>query len=163
MLKRVIFASVFLITTSAQAQDPDAGQAAFREIYQEMVEIDSSPTTGSCTKVVRAAEARLHLALACLGAGDEAAAEDHFRRAIAANPEYPDLHLHLGAILERRGAFAEAAAACRVALQRNPRWRRGWLLLALAADGLGESAEAARALEAARDTGAAVPPVRFVD
>lgn len=35
---------------------------AFREIYQEMVEIDSSPTTGSCTKVVRAAEARLKAA-----------------------------------------------------------------------------------------------------
>ena len=36
-----------------------AGRDAFRAIYEEMVEIDSSPTTGSCTKVVRAAEGRL--------------------------------------------------------------------------------------------------------
>src|SRR5262245_15388701 len=40
----------------------DAGRAAFREIYKEMVEIDSSQSTGSCTKVVRAAETRLKAA-----------------------------------------------------------------------------------------------------
>jgi acetylornithine deacetylase/succinyl-diaminopimelate desuccinylase-like protein len=40
----------------------DAGRAAFREIYREMMEIDSSPTTGSCTAVVRAAETRLKAA-----------------------------------------------------------------------------------------------------
>src|SRR5688572_11038403 len=45
----------------AEAAD-DAGRAAFREIYQEMVEIDSSPSTSSCTKVVRASEARLKAA-----------------------------------------------------------------------------------------------------
>ena len=41
--------------TSVTSAEVDAGRAAFREIYEEMVEIDSSPTTGSCTKVVRAA------------------------------------------------------------------------------------------------------------
>ena len=46
---------------SADAAD-DAGRAAFREIYKEMVEIDSSQSTGSCTKVVRAAETRLRAA-----------------------------------------------------------------------------------------------------
>ena len=40
----------------------DAGRAAFREIYKEMVEIDSSQSIGSCTKVVRAAETRLKAA-----------------------------------------------------------------------------------------------------
>jgi acetylornithine deacetylase/succinyl-diaminopimelate desuccinylase-like protein len=40
----------------------DAGRAAFRALYKEMVEIDSSPTTGSCTKVVTAMEARLKAA-----------------------------------------------------------------------------------------------------
>lgn len=39
-----------------------AGREAFRAIYQELVEIDSSPTTGSCTKLVRAAETRLKAA-----------------------------------------------------------------------------------------------------
>ncbi|HEY6640794.1 MAG TPA: M20/M25/M40 family metallo-hydrolase [Povalibacter sp.] len=48
--------SVALIVAPVYA---DPGRDAFREIYKEMVEIDSSPTTGSCTKVVRAAEARL--------------------------------------------------------------------------------------------------------
>lgn len=40
----------------------DAGREAFREIYREMVEIDSSPGTGSCTNVVRAAQKRLQAA-----------------------------------------------------------------------------------------------------
>src|SRR3954454_13819083 len=43
----------------------DAGRAACREIYKEMVEIDSSQSTGSCTKVVRAAETRLEAAGFC--------------------------------------------------------------------------------------------------
>jgi acetylornithine deacetylase/succinyl-diaminopimelate desuccinylase-like protein len=42
--------------------DADPGRAAFREIYEEMVEIDTSPSTGSCTKLVRVAEARLKAA-----------------------------------------------------------------------------------------------------
>ncbi len=46
----------------AWAQTGEGGRAAFREIYEEMVEIDSSPTTGSCTKVVQAAEKRLKAA-----------------------------------------------------------------------------------------------------
>jgi acetylornithine deacetylase/succinyl-diaminopimelate desuccinylase-like protein len=46
--------------TTGNAADP--GREAFRAIYKEMVEIDSSPTTGSCTKVVRAAETRLKAA-----------------------------------------------------------------------------------------------------
>lgn len=44
------------------AQDVQAERAAFRELYEEMVEIDSSPSTGSCTKVVKAAEQRLRAA-----------------------------------------------------------------------------------------------------
>ena len=58
---RALFLSAFLIAAAAvaQAETADAGKSVFREIYREMVEIDSSPTSGSCTKVVRAAEARL--------------------------------------------------------------------------------------------------------
>lgn len=55
-------AAVALCATSATAQQDDAGRAAFRALYEEMVEIDSSPTTGSCTKVVRAAEKHLRAA-----------------------------------------------------------------------------------------------------
>jgi acetylornithine deacetylase/succinyl-diaminopimelate desuccinylase-like protein len=37
----------------------DPGLEAFRAIYKEMVEIDTSMSTGSCTKLVRVAETRL--------------------------------------------------------------------------------------------------------
>lgn len=47
---------------AAAAQPADKGQAAFRALYEEIVEIDSSPTTGSCTKVVRAVETHLKAA-----------------------------------------------------------------------------------------------------
>ena len=59
---RVTLVALLVATASAHAQNADNGKAAFREIYQEMVEIDSSPSTGSCTKVVRAAETRLKAA-----------------------------------------------------------------------------------------------------
>jgi len=49
------------IMPSASAQQA-AGRDAFRAIYKEMVEIDSSPTTGSCTRVVQAAQTRLKAA-----------------------------------------------------------------------------------------------------
>jgi acetylornithine deacetylase/succinyl-diaminopimelate desuccinylase-like protein len=61
MIVRVTLIAMLVIAASARAQNA-AGKATFREIYQEMVEIDSSPTTGSCTKVVRAAESRLQAA-----------------------------------------------------------------------------------------------------
>jgi acetylornithine deacetylase/succinyl-diaminopimelate desuccinylase-like protein len=60
-----LFASLsvaFVIASAHAASGADIGREAFREIYKEMVEIDSSPTTGSCTKVVRAAETRLQAA-----------------------------------------------------------------------------------------------------
>lgn len=56
MKKLLAALSVALVAAPVHA---DAGREAFREIYKEMVEIDSSPSTGSCTTVVRAAEARL--------------------------------------------------------------------------------------------------------
>jgi Acetylornithine deacetylase/Succinyl-diaminopimelate desuccinylase and related deacylases len=60
-----LFAASLSLTLTAVAQaapGADAGRDAFREIYKEMVEIDSSQSTGSCTKVVRAAETRLKAA-----------------------------------------------------------------------------------------------------
>ena len=49
-------------TSPTALADADPGREAFRAIYEELVEIDSSPSTGSCTTVVRAAEARLKAA-----------------------------------------------------------------------------------------------------
>ena len=65
MKPSLAFVSAVLSLTciaSAAAADADPAREAFRAIYKEMVEIDSSPSTGSCTKVVRAAEARLSAA-----------------------------------------------------------------------------------------------------
>src|SRR5262245_45012379 len=50
------------IALATPAQDAQASRAAFRELYEEMVEIDSSASTGSCTRVVKAAETRLRAA-----------------------------------------------------------------------------------------------------
>jgi acetylornithine deacetylase/succinyl-diaminopimelate desuccinylase-like protein len=61
---RSIAVSLTALAAVAPAAFPQemAGRAAFRAIYEEMVEIDSSPTTGSCTKVVQAAAKRLDAA-----------------------------------------------------------------------------------------------------
>jgi acetylornithine deacetylase/succinyl-diaminopimelate desuccinylase-like protein len=63
-LNALFVASLSLTLTGVARAAPvaDAGRDAFREIYKEMVEIDSSQSTGSCTKVVRAAETRLKAA-----------------------------------------------------------------------------------------------------
>ena len=55
----------FAVPAAAQELTPD--RAAFRALYEEMVEIDSSPTTGSCTRVAEAVATRLRAA----GYGDE--------------------------------------------------------------------------------------------
>ena len=52
----VLTFGVALLSLAHAAPDDVAGREAFRAIYQELVEIDSSPSTGSCTKVVLAAE-----------------------------------------------------------------------------------------------------------
>jgi acetylornithine deacetylase/succinyl-diaminopimelate desuccinylase-like protein len=62
MITRITFVAVSLMAGAAHARDVDSDRAAFREIYQQLVEIDSSASTGSCTKVARAAEARLQAA-----------------------------------------------------------------------------------------------------
>jgi acetylornithine deacetylase/succinyl-diaminopimelate desuccinylase-like protein len=65
-MKTRILTLLFALTAApadhAFAREPDPGLEAFRAIYKEMVEIDSSASTGSCTKVVRAAETRLKAA-----------------------------------------------------------------------------------------------------
>lgn len=63
-MKTVSLAFILLAASAASVAyaDTTAGREAFRALYEEMVEIDSSPSTGSCTRVVRAAEARLKAA-----------------------------------------------------------------------------------------------------
>ncbi|KAF0171523.1 MAG: hypothetical protein FD124_2217 [Alphaproteobacteria bacterium] len=53
-------AGALLTAAPAHAQRPD--QTAFRALYQELVEIDSSAATGSCTRAVNAMATRLRAA-----------------------------------------------------------------------------------------------------
>lgn len=63
-MRAMFFAATALIglSTNAQAQDLTPERAAFRAIYEELVEIDSSEATGSCTRVSEAVAARLRSA-----------------------------------------------------------------------------------------------------
>ena len=46
--------AITALAGSAAAQQPTPDRAAFRAIYEELVEIDTSPSTGSCTRAVNA-------------------------------------------------------------------------------------------------------------
>jgi len=65
---RALFSAVVLVSLSftsiavAASSEGPAGREAFRAIYQELVETDTSATTGSCTRLVRAIETRLKAA-----------------------------------------------------------------------------------------------------
>lgn len=52
--------SALALTTVARAQDP--GEAAFRGLYKELVEIDTTASAGSCTAAAQAMGARLKAA-----------------------------------------------------------------------------------------------------
>ncbi|MDZ4762283.1 MAG: M20/M25/M40 family metallo-hydrolase [Alphaproteobacteria bacterium] len=60
-LSAASLAAAIAPAAEAQLSDP-GGRAAFRAIYEEMVETDSSPSTGSCTRVVTSALGRLKAA-----------------------------------------------------------------------------------------------------
>jgi acetylornithine deacetylase/succinyl-diaminopimelate desuccinylase-like protein len=61
-ISALIVSLAFAPLARAAAAETDTSREVFRAIYEEMVEIDSSPTTGSCTKLVRVAETRLKAA-----------------------------------------------------------------------------------------------------
>ena len=67
-----------------------------------------------------AAEARANLGLARFQAGDDARAEEDFRRALERNPSYPDLHYYVALLCERTGRPRDAAAALEQALAAAP-------------------------------------------
>jgi tetratricopeptide (TPR) repeat protein len=84
-----------------------------------------------------AAEAHAKLGLAYEGLGDREQAAAEFEKAIGCGYHYPDLHVHLAAILDSQGNDLGAEAECRTALERNPEYHdaRARLLIALANQG----------------------------
>jgi tetratricopeptide (TPR) repeat protein len=51
---------------------------------------------------------RYGLAMECANTGDSAAAEEHFRRLLAANPDYVSGYFHFGQLLARLSRTEEA-------------------------------------------------------
>ncbi len=63
MLKRLTFAAALLAqSASVLAQAPDAGLAAYRSLYKELVETDTSLSAGSCTLAAQRMGAHLKAA-----------------------------------------------------------------------------------------------------
>ncbi len=51
---------------------------------------------------------RYGLAMECVNSGDAAAAEEHFRKLLAANPDYVAAYFHFGQLLARLARAEEA-------------------------------------------------------
>ena len=61
--------------------------------------------------------ARYGLALECANAGDTSAADGHFRKLIAAHPEYVPSYYHFGQLLLRAGNKDEARTTFQAGVQ----------------------------------------------
>src|SRR5688572_13408989 len=105
-----------------------------------------------------AAEARANLGLARFQKGDDARAEEDFRRALERNPNYPDLHYYLALICERTGRPAEAAGELESALAVNSEYLEARLLMAVVLSQMGHPARARIELERAVGLGFELPP-----
>ena len=75
--------------------------------------------------------------------GDVAAAEDAYRRALAANPRFAQAHNNLGILLARRGETANAIASFATAIRLDPRNCKAEVNMARALTAAGRSDEAA--------------------
>jgi len=110
-----------------------------------------------------AAEARANLGLARFQGGDDARAEEDFRRALERNPGYPDLHYYVALICERTGRPKDAAAALEAALGLHPAYLEARLLFAVVLAQLGEATRARDELERCVALGFELPPGLSLD
>jgi tetratricopeptide (TPR) repeat protein len=110
-----------------------------------------------------AAEARANLGLARFQAGDDARAEEDFRKALEKNPHYPDLHYYVALLCERTGRPGEASAALETALSIHPDYLEARLLFAVVLAQLGDAARARAELERCVALGFELPPGLTLD
>jgi tetratricopeptide (TPR) repeat protein len=82
-------------------------------------------------------------------AGDTAAAEKHFRNALASMPRFAEAANNLGTLLGREGHDAEAEKWFRSALSANPRSVQAWVNLAATLASESRFSEARAAVESA--------------
>ncbi len=59
ILSAAVFVALGCGASLARAQTPDAGEASFRALYKELVEINTTRSVGSCTKAAEAMRAHL--------------------------------------------------------------------------------------------------------
>src|SRR5262249_44819481 len=95
--------------------------------------------------------------------GEDARAEEDFRKAIARNPGYPDLHYYVGLLCERGGRARDAAAALETALQLHPAYLEARLLYAVVLSQLGETGKSREELERCTALGLELPPGLTLD
>jgi tetratricopeptide (TPR) repeat protein len=98
-----------VVYTAAQGQQKLGADPAARELYQRLAERPD----GDPWRAVGAS------ALALMDGQNDAAA-DSARQAVALNGDLPDAHYQLGLVLARQEAWAEAAAAFDRVAQLNP-------------------------------------------
>ena len=110
-----------------------------------------------------AAEARANLGLARFQAGDDARAEEDFRRALDKNPNYPDLHYYVALLCERGGRPREAAGPLETALALHPEYLEARLLYAVVLSQLGDAPRARSELERCVALGFELPPGLTLD
>jgi len=82
-------------------------------------------------------------------AGDNAAAEKHFRSALASMPRFAEAANNLGTVLGEEGHDAAAETCFRSALSANPRFVRAWVNLAATSASESHFADARSAVESA--------------
>jgi len=82
-------------------------------------------------------------------AGETAAAEQHFRNALASSPRFADAQNNLGTLLGQEGRDNEAEVRFRSAVSANPRFLRAWINLAATLASQSHFAEARSAVESA--------------
>ena len=110
-----------------------------------------------------AAEARANLGLARFQAGDDARAEEDFRKALEKNPHYPDLHYYVALLCERGGRPGEAAGALETALSIHGDYLEARLLFAVVLAQLGDNVRARAELERCVALGFELPPGLTLD
>jgi Tfp pilus assembly protein PilF len=94
-----------------------------------------------------AAENQLGFVLA--RAGENEAAEKHFRNALATAPRFAEAANNLGTLLGQEGRDTEAEVRFRSAVSANPRYVRAWVNLAATLASESHFAEAKKAIESA--------------
>lgn len=95
------------------------------------------------------AEAHANLGTEAMRKGAWRRAEDHFRKAIAIHPHYPDLYFNLAAVLRHLLNYPEALEALNKALEINPRFAKAHFHRGIVLYAMGEREVGIRAMERA--------------